>query len=72
MTINTKEIRDWTKSKAKVPVRVHHFESKSRPGLVHELKEYDGGTIWCSCPAWVYSGKKEGGRTCPHYRKIMS
>jgi predicted nucleic acid-binding Zn finger protein len=47
-------------------------ESKSKPGKFYEvISSEKDGAIYCSCPAWKFSGKKDNGvKYCKHLLSI--
>ena len=46
--------------------------SRSRQGVFYEIRETLMGTIYCTCPAWMFQKLPVEARTCKHiaeYRK---
>jgi hypothetical protein len=54
-------------------VYVSNFPSHSSPGTFHKVKRsVESGDLSCDCKGWIFSGKREGGRTCRHVRETMA
>jgi predicted nucleic acid-binding Zn finger protein len=46
--------------------------SKSNPSKSYQVRKGDDGVIYCTCPAWAFSGKKPGGHDCKHLRALRA
>lgn len=45
--------------------------SDSNPNKVYEIRKGSDGEVYCTCPAWAFSAKRNGGvHDCKHLRRM--
>lgn len=45
-------------------------QSASRPGVSYEVRLGGDGKVYCTCPAWKFSGRGVGDKGCKHVRAV--
>jgi len=44
----------------------------SSSNAIYEVRLGKDGEIYCTCPGWRFSGRRNAPRTCKHLKKLMS
>ena len=55
--------------KSRGPARVVRFRSQNS-GSEYEIRLGGDGNVYCTCPAWRFSGKNGKPRTCKHIKAL--
>ena len=48
------------------------YQSASNPGKLYQVYLGEDEVVYCTCPAWKFSGNKGFTRSCKHTEKVIN